>query len=449
MAEGPARPAVQGTAGTDRGHRPGLQRALRRRDPARRDHAQPARHPLRRQAREEMDEACAPRGRPAIPAGLGPGGVPAAGRGRGDRALELSAVPLHRPADRGPRRRQPGDDQDERVDPGHRAPAQGPAGADLPRGPGRRGARRGRRRRGLFQAAVRPPAVHRRHQRRQARDARRRREPDPGHPGAGRQVAGDRLRQRADEGRRRADRLRQEPQRRADLRRARLRAGTEPARRGIRQSVQGGGPGLLPASFGQPRLHRDHQRAPARPPPGLSRRRPREGRDPRPAVRRRPATAPAADAAAERQRRHESDAGGNLRPAAAGDPLRAPGRRPGLCQPAPATAGPVLLRLRQGATAARAARDPLRRCVSERHPAACRPGRHPVRWRRSLRHGPLPWPRRLPHLQQGQGRVQQAALQRRANDLPALRQVDPEARLQAVRALNRGACGAPSFLRCR
>lgn len=30
-----------------------------------------------------------------------------------------------------------------------------------------------------------------------------------------------------------------------------------------------------------------------------------------------------------------------------------------------------------------------------------------------------------------------------------LRQVDPEARLQAVRALNRGACGAPSFLRCR
>ena len=31
---------------------------------------------------------------------------------------------LHRPADRGPRRRQPGDDQDERVDPGHRAPAQ-------------------------------------------------------------------------------------------------------------------------------------------------------------------------------------------------------------------------------------------------------------------------------------------------------------------------------------
>ncbi|VFT13291.1 aldehyde dehydrogenase [Pseudomonas aeruginosa] len=90
------------------------------------------RHPLRRQAREEMDEARAPRGRPAIPAGLGPGGVPAAGRGRGDRALELSAVPLHRPADRGPRRRQPGDDQDERVDPGHRAPAQGPAGADLP-----------------------------------------------------------------------------------------------------------------------------------------------------------------------------------------------------------------------------------------------------------------------------------------------------------------------------
>ena len=56
---------------------------------------------------------------------------------------------LHRPADRGPRRRQPGDDQDERIDPGHRAPAQGPAGADLPRGPGRRGARRGGRRRGL------------------------------------------------------------------------------------------------------------------------------------------------------------------------------------------------------------------------------------------------------------------------------------------------------------
>ncbi|VTL99401.1 aldehyde dehydrogenase [Pseudomonas aeruginosa] len=70
---------------------------------------------------------------------------------------------------------------------------------------------------------------------------------------------------------------------------------------------------------------------------------------------------------AECQRRHESDAGGNLRPAAAGDPLRAPGRRPGLRQPAPAAAGPVLLRLRQGAAAARAARDPLGRRVPERH----------------------------------------------------------------------------------
>ncbi|MFC6981782.1 aldehyde dehydrogenase family protein [Microbulbifer taiwanensis] len=86
--------------------------------------------------------------------------------------------------------------------------------------------------------------------------------------------------------------------------------------------------------------------------------------------------------------------------------------------------------------------------VSERHPAACRPGRHPVRWRRSLRHGPLPWPRRLPHLQQGQGRVQQAALQRRANDLPPTASRSRSSSTSCSCA-EPGACGAPSFLRCR
>ncbi len=268
----------------------------------------------------------------------GPGGVPAAGRGRGDRALELSAVPLHRPADRAlaagnrvmikmsestPATGRLLKDLLARIFPEDQVAVVlgevdvGVAFSKLPFD------------HLLFTGAT---SVGKHVMRAAAENL------TPS-PGAGRQVAGDRLRQRADEGRRRADRLRQEPQRRADLRRARLRAGTEPARRGIRQSVQGGGPGLLPASFGQPRLHRDHQRAPARPPPGLSRRRPREGRDLVPLF-------------AKPQRRlpqtlllnvsddMESDAGGNLRPAAAGDPLRAPGRRPGLRQPAPRPLGP-------------------------------------------------------------------------------------------------------------
>ena len=62
-------------------------------------------------------------------------------------------------------------------------------------------------------------------------------------------------------------------------------AGTEPARRGTSVSTRRWS-GLLPASFGQPRLHRDHQRAPARPPQGYLDDAPRRAR-PSSAVRRR------------------------------------------------------------------------------------------------------------------------------------------------------------------
>ena len=99
-----------------------------------------------------------------------------------DRAVELPVVPGYRSAGGRVVGGQSSDAQAQRIDPCHRLAAQGTAGAYLSPRPGLRGAGRNRHRRGLLPAALRSPAVHRRHQRRQTGDARGCREPDTGDP---------------------------------------------------------------------------------------------------------------------------------------------------------------------------------------------------------------------------------------------------------------------------
>ncbi len=62
--------------------------------------------------------------------GVGQSRLSAAGRGRGDRAVELSAVSGHRAVGGRVVGGQPGDAQAQRIDPGHRFAAQGIAGRE-------------------------------------------------------------------------------------------------------------------------------------------------------------------------------------------------------------------------------------------------------------------------------------------------------------------------------
>ena len=84
-------------------------------------------------------------------------------------------------------------------------------------------------------AAVRPPVLHRQPEGRQAGDARRGREPDAGHAGAGRQVAGRRRPHGGPRAGREPRRLGQDVQQRAGLPRARLRAAAGRAPRRVRR----------------------------------------------------------------------------------------------------------------------------------------------------------------------------------------------------------------------
>ena len=147
------------------------------------------------------------------------------GRRPGHRPLEL---PGPAPADAATRRaglRQRRRGQAQRAGPRHLR-RHGPAPAAVPRH--RRGRRRRRRRPGDHRAArraLRPHLLHRQRRRRAHRDAGRRRAPHPGHARTGRQVPGVR-RPRTPTCPRSPHRLArgQVPQRRPDLRRARLRS---------------------------------------------------------------------------------------------------------------------------------------------------------------------------------------------------------------------------------
>lgn len=166
-----------------------------------------------------------------FPAGARAGAAIAAGRGRGDRAVELPGQPGADPAGHRDRRRQPRLPEAVGTHAAHqRIPALA-AGRGVPGRAGGGGARRCRGRCRVRRAAVRPPGVHRLHCGRTQGDGGGRAEPDPAHPGTGRQVAGDRRRRLSGRQGRRADRHRQVVQRRPDLHRAGLRAGPRrPAR---------------------------------------------------------------------------------------------------------------------------------------------------------------------------------------------------------------------------
>ena len=190
----------------------------------------------------------------------------------------------------------------------------------------RRGVRRERRRRRrarVLRAAVRPPAVHRLDGGRARGDARRRREPHPGHARARRQVPGDRRARLSARRGRRADHGRQADERRADVHRARLRAGA--GRRMPTRSSKRRGASSRPAGrirCVRPDYTVDRQRPPLRPADRLPRRGARARRGDRHARRRSgagPRHAPdSADDRAGCPRRRPPDAGGDLRADPAG-----------------------------------------------------------------------------------------------------------------------------------
>ena len=136
-------------------------------------------------------------------------------------AVELSALPHRQPAHQRPRRRQPRDGEDgDATRSTSAASSPRSARAVFPEDTRRDPARRPRA--GLLHPALRPHHLHRLGRRRPHRDALRRREPDAGDARARRQVADHRLRRLRRRRGRVAHPLRQVPERRADLPRARL-----------------------------------------------------------------------------------------------------------------------------------------------------------------------------------------------------------------------------------
>ena len=147
------------------------------------------RHPPRPQARQTMDVPAQSGHRLVVLAGTQPHFAAALGRGRHYRAVELSAVPHHRPPHCRLGGGQPRPSQNLRTRPrlwpmagAHRAAVFCCRRA----GDYRRRCRCGRR---LQRPALRPSAVYRLHRRGAAGDARRRRQPHPGNAGAGRKIA--------------------------------------------------------------------------------------------------------------------------------------------------------------------------------------------------------------------------------------------------------------------
>ena len=202
------------------------------------------------------------------PAGTG-------GRGRRDRALELSGQPGADSAGHRHRRRQPRLLEAVRTHAEHdRLPAQ-PARRGVPRRPRRGGDRRRGGGRRIRRVAVRPSGVHRFHRGRPQGDGRRRAPPDSADAGTGRQVAGHRVRGLSARTGRCAAGDRQVVQRRANLHRARLRADRRRPRAGIGGGAARTGACALrhPGRF--ERLHPHHQRRPIRAPGELSARRAR------------------------------------------------------------------------------------------------------------------------------------------------------------------------------
>ena len=270
---GPGDPATGGAGaqgGAGAGPGGGLRRARRLRDLPDRGVPPAGGDPPRPAPPQGVDGPPPGPGGLAVPPQPGPHPLPAPGRGRDHRPLELPAPADPGPPGGGPRRGQPRHDQAVRAGP---PLGRAPAGADrrpLPPGLRHGGHRRRRGLRRLQRPPLRPPPVYRLDPRGEAGDARREREPDPRHPGAGRQVP-----------RHRAPRLRPPPrgathphrqalQRRADLRRP----GLPPPSGGAPGGVRGPRPGRrghpLPPPRPQRRLHPDHQRealpAPHRPP---------------------------------------------------------------------------------------------------------------------------------------------------------------------------------------
>ena len=182
----------------------------------------------------------------------GLGRVPAQGRGRRDRAVEFSALSLGRSARCRARRRQPRDDQDVRVHAADHRVARPDAEREVSRGPGRGVRRRARGRAGVFGVAVQSHRLHRLARSGRARDAGCSREPHPGDPGTGWQVAGAGLSLRA--GRRGGDahRARQGLQLRTNLRRAGLCPGAPGSSGTIRGCSRGRVPRHGPDGAGKP-----------------------------------------------------------------------------------------------------------------------------------------------------------------------------------------------------
>ena len=153
--------------------------------------------------------------------------------------------------------------------------------AEIPaRGQARLLSRRGRPRAGVLVTAVRPSFLHRVGDHGAGSDGQRRPQPDAGDARAGRQVACDRCAGLPDRDRGRAHHVGEDLQRRADLRRGRLRVPAarnrgrirQPLPAGVRQAVSG---------HQRPRLHLDHRPAVVRPARRRPRRRAPEGREAR------------------------------------------------------------------------------------------------------------------------------------------------------------------------